>query len=90
MIPSTFVVLFCVSNWFLYLLVGLLTGHLVGYVIFSLIGRFWLVGWFWFILVLVDCSLDRTTIISLIGFTEHKSSADHNGWQPRCKWISQI
>ena len=58
MIPSTFVVLFCVSNWFLSLLV---------------------LG-----------SLDRTTVISLIGFTEHKSSADHNGWQPRCKWTSQI
>ena len=58
-------------------------GYLVGcFVIFSLIGQFWLVGWFWFILVLVDCSLDRTTIISLIGFTEHKSSADHYGWQP--------
>ena len=35
MIPSTFVVLFCVSNWFIYLLVGLLIGYLVGcYVIF--------------------------------------------------------
>ena len=47
MIPSTFVGLYCVSNWFLYLLAGLLMGYLVGcYVIFSLIGRFWLVGWF--------------------------------------------
>ena len=50
----------------------------------------WLVGWFGFILVLVDCSLDRTTIISLLVFTEHKSSADHNGWQPGCKRTSQI
>ena len=48
MIPSTFVVLFCVSNWFLYLLVGLLMGCLVGcYAISLLIGRFWLVGPFW-------------------------------------------
>ena len=49
-----------------------------------------LVGRLWFILVLVYYSLDHTTHISLLGFTEHKSSADHNGWQPGCKWTSQI
>ena len=49
-----------------------------------------LVGWLCFILVLVDCSLVRTTIISLLDFTEHKSSADNNGWQPGCKRTSQI
>ena len=26
----------------------------------------------------------------LVVFTEHKSSADHNGGQPGCKWTSQI
>ena len=98
LIPSTFVGSFCLSNWFLYLLVGLLSGCLVGCLVICFL---WLVGWsvgfrwlvgfnsFWR-LVLVDGSLDRTTIISLLGFTEHKSSADHKGWQPGCKWTSQI
>ena len=93
-IPSAIVGLFCLSNWFLYLLVGLLIGCsvccLVAFFFGWLVGRFWLVGWFWFILVPVDCSLDHTTTISLLGFTEHKSSADHNGWQPGRKWTSQI
>ena len=52
MIPSTFVVLFCVSNWFLYLLVGLLMGYLVGcYVIFffnwSVLVSWLVFGSFW-------------------------------------------
>ena len=37
-----------------------------------------------------DWILTCTTIISLLGFTENKSSAFHNGWQPRYKWTSQI
>ena len=48
-----------------------------------------LVGWLCLIQVLADCSLVRTTIIALLDCTEHKSSADHNGWQPGCK-TSQI
>ena len=79
LIHSAFVDLFCLSNWFLYLLVGLLIGCLVGCLVIFLVFVFvgWLVGlvgWLWFILVLVDCSLGRTTIISLLDFTEHKSS----------------
>ena len=53
------------------------------------------VGWsvlvlFWFTLVLVDCSHDRAMIIPLLSFAEHKSNANHNGWQPGGKWTSQI
>ena len=92
LIPGAFVALFCLSNWFLYLLHGLLIGNLFGCLVIAFFFG-WLVrfGSFWFNLVLVDCSLDRTMIIiSLIGFTEHKSSTNHNGWQPECKWTSQI
>ena len=148
LIPSTFVGSFCLSNWFLYLLVGLLSGCLVGCLVICflwLVGRSVFAGWLvlhddvikwkhfprnWpFVrgihrsavnsphkgqwrgalifslicvwkngwvnnreagdlrrnrghydvivmnsfrrLVLVDGSLDRTTIISLLGFTEH-------------------
>ena len=50
LIPSTFVGSFCLSNWFLYLLVGLLSGCLVGCLVICffgwLVGRFSLVGWF--------------------------------------------
>ena len=57
----------------------------------------WLVGWSvlvgWFVLVhsgagwlLAWPHHDHFTP----WFTEHKSSADHNGWQPGCKWTSQI
>ena len=44
----------------------------------------WLVGWMvgWFILVLVECLLEDITFISLLGWREHKSSTDHNPWQP--------
>ena len=71
--------------------VGRLFGVFLGvFLVGCLVGFAWLVGWFGFILVLVDCSPDRTTIISLLVFTELKSSADHNGWQPGCKWTSQF
>ena len=54
-----------------------LFGWLLSYFFFFvwLVSRFWLVGWFWLILMLVGCSLDHTTVISLVGFTEHKSSS---------------
>ena len=42
LIPSTFVGSFCLSNWFLYLLVGLLSGCLVGCLVICFL---WLVGW---------------------------------------------
>ena len=48
----------------------------------------WLFCWLWFIPVLAECSPGDTTIISLLCFTKHKSSADHKGWQPGCKWTS--
>ena len=52
--PSAFVGLFCLSNWLLYLIVGLLIDRLVGcLVIFSLVGWLGLVGfgsfWCWLI-----------------------------------------
>ena len=62
LIHSAFVDLFCLSNWFLYLLVGLQIGCLVGCLV--------IFHFFLFILVLVDCSLGRTTIISRLDFTE--------------------
>ena len=59
-----------------------------------LFGRFWLVGlWVWVHSGagwLLAWPPDRTTITSLLVFTELKSSADHNGWQPGCKWTSQF
>ena len=48
LIPSTFVGSFCLSNWFLYLLVGLLSGCLVGCLVICflwLVGRSVFVGW---------------------------------------------
>ena len=97
LIPITFFGSFCLSNWFLYLLVGLLIGCLVDCLVICflwLVGRSVLVGW------LVDFSsfwcwlTARLTapwsFHSLHGFTEHKSSADHSGWHPGCKWTSQI
>ena len=41
----------------------------------------WWIGWLigCLILVLVECLLDDTAIISLNGFTEHKSSAELYG-----------
>ena len=48
LIPSTFIGSFCLSNWFLYLLVGLLSGCLVGCLVICflwLVGRSVFVGW---------------------------------------------
>ena len=48
LIPSTFVGSFCLSNWFLYLLVGLLSGCLVGCLVICflwLVGRSVFIGW---------------------------------------------
>ena len=58
---------------------GRLFRWLFSYIVF---GGFFLVGLFWFIVVLVECSIDRTTTISLLGCKEQQSSADHKGCQP--------
>ena len=50
LIPGAFVALFCMSNWFLYLLDGLLIGWLVVW-LFSYCFLLWLVDSFWFVLV---------------------------------------
>ena len=78
---------FIFASWTADRLFGWLFSYFFFFVVGWLVG---LVGWLWFILVLVDCLLGCTTIISLLDFTKHKSSADHNGWQPGCKWTFQI
>ena len=75
------------ARWNADRLFGWLFSYFFLFVVGWLVG---LVGWLWLILVLVDCSLGRTMIISLLDFTENKSIADHMGWQPGCKWTSQI
>ena len=82
------------ASWTADRLFGWLFSYLFSLVDWS-VGFGWLAGWLvsvhsgavWLFAWPVD---RRTRIISLLGFIEHKSSADHRGWQPGCKWTSQI
>ena len=90
LIHSVFVDLFCLSNWFLYLLVadrlfGWLFSYFVVVVVVVVVG--WLVGLVgWLVLVHSGTGwllrrLAAPRSFPLLDFTEHKSSTDHNGWQ---------
>ena len=82
------------------MLVGLLIGCLVGCLVICfhwLVGRSVLVDW----LILVHSGAcgagwllawpQRLRLFhACFGFTKHKSSTDHKGWQLGCKWTSQI
>ena len=92
--------LVCLSNWFLYLLVGVLISCLVGCLVICFL---------WFLVgrsVLIDCLVGFSSFwcwltARLTAPYDHftpwfhrtqvpESSADHKGWQPGCKWTSQV
>ena len=77
------------ASWTADRLFGWLFSYLFSLVGWS-VGFGWLVGfssfWCWSTARLTA----PATIIPLLGFTKHKSSVDHKGWKPGCKWTSQI